>query len=69
MIYAVSLVMPFLVGLRAMFHTMTLEVPSIFIGGYVLYRLRCIGVSRYYLWVPLVALRILIGDNYTTYKW
>ncbi|KAL7470184.1 hypothetical protein ACHAXS_010443 [Conticribra weissflogii] len=67
-LYTLSLVMPYVVAVRDMIYTETLEVVYVFVLGYLLYRLRCCGLGKYYLWVPLVVLRILVGDQIFSYK-
>lgn len=66
-IYTFSLMIPYIVATRDMFYTKKFDVLFLFLGGYFLYRVRCLGLDKYYIWVPLVLLRILIGDQFVAY--
>jgi hypothetical protein len=62
--YTASLVAPWLVGLRHMVLTKSGEFPAMAGLGYLLFTLRRRGVDKYYLWVPVVLLRIWFGDDW-----
>eukprot|EP00550_Attheya_septentrionalis_P000807 CAMPEP_0198290574 /NCGR_PEP_ID=MMETSP1449-20131203/8383_1 /TAXON_ID=420275 /ORGANISM="Attheya septentrionalis, Strain CCMP2084" /LENGTH=460 /DNA_ID=CAMNT_0043989089 /DNA_START=207 /DNA_END=1586 /DNA_ORIENTATION=+ len=64
--YTISLVMPFIVGFRSLFYSFV-EFPMMLIIAAILYQLRRRGISKYTLWAPLVAGRILIGDQIINY--
>ncbi|KAL7548995.1 hypothetical protein ACHAWF_013873 [Thalassiosira exigua] len=66
-VYTISLVLPYFVAVRSMFYSQTPDALGLFVLGYLLYSLRCQGVGKYTLWVPVVLLRILIGDRLLTY--
>ena len=57
----------YIVAARSMLLSKTRDPLVLILLGYLLYRIRCLGVGKYSLWVPLVVLRILIGDNFITY--
>lgn len=63
--YTTTLIMPWFVGLRSLRH----GYDMVFTAGlaWVLYQLRRRGVNKYALWVPVVASRILWGDQF--YHW
>lgn len=67
MIYTASLVMPFLVVVRRYFITGSLDAPKMLLAGWVLYRIRCTGVNKYCIWIPVILYRVLLGDRYTKY--
>jgi cytochrome b involved in lipid metabolism len=60
--YTITLIMPWFVGLRSLQHG------SEFLGmaglGWILYQLRRRGINKYALWVPVIAARILWGDQF-----
>lgn len=66
-LYTASLVAPWWVGFRHMAITKSLEFPVMVVLGYLLFALRRSGVDKYILWVPVVLLRILIGDDWIAY--
>ncbi|KAL7561799.1 hypothetical protein ACA910_013337 [Epithemia clementina (nom. ined.)] len=61
--YTITLVMPYLVALRHGFVMGHWFFPSILTLAAFLFSLRRMGVSKYELWVPVVAARILVGDR------
>jgi hypothetical protein len=61
--YTISLCMPYLVGLRSWMHMKTPDFPILLAGGWLVYQLRRRGVGKYMLWLPLIAVRILVGDQ------
>jgi hypothetical protein len=63
-LYTASLVAPWFVGLRHVFIAKKFEFPAMVGLGYLLFWLRRRGVDKYALWVPVVVLRILIGDDW-----
>lgn len=67
MIYTASLVMPFLVVARRYFITGSLDAPKMLLAGWLLYRLRCTGINKYYIWVPVIIYRVLLGDKFTKF--
>ncbi|KAL9178761.1 hypothetical protein ACHAXT_003892 [Thalassiosira profunda] len=66
-VYTISLILPYLVAARSTFYSRTPDAIGLFVLGYLLYFLRCCGVGKYKLWVPVVVLRVLIGDRLLTY--
>jgi cytochrome b involved in lipid metabolism len=64
--YTISLVMPFFVGIRSISYSL-IEFPTMLIIAGILYQLRCRGIGKYTLWIPLVAGRILFGDMIFNY--
>ena len=64
--YTISLIMPFFVGIRSMSYSL-IDFPTMLIIGGILYQLRCRGIGKYTLWIPLVAGRILFGDMIFNY--
>lgn len=67
MIYTSSLVMPFLVVARRYFITRSYDAPKMLAAGWLLYRLRCSGVNKYCIWIPVILARILVGDEFMRY--
>jgi hypothetical protein len=65
-IYTTSLVMPFIVVARRYFITGSLDAPKMLLAGWVLYRLRCTGINKYLIWVPVIV-RVLLGDRFTKF--
>lgn len=65
--YTLCLVAPWLVGIRSSLFTKTLEFPLMTGFGYVLYKLRRKGISKYRLWIPVILARLMIGENFITY--
>eukprot|EP00970_Alexandrium_tamarense_P013017 scaffold3204_cov185-Alexandrium_tamarense.AAC.10 len=61
--YTTSLMLPYIVATRDMNYTRTPDVVVMFVIGSLLYRLRCLGVNKYILWVPMVVLRVFVGDR------
>lgn len=66
--YTVSLCVPFIVGARHLVFMQTPDFVAVAIIGWVAYQLRRCGVSKYAIWLPLVAARIAIGDRYINYQ-
>lgn len=66
-LYTASLIMPFIVAIRRMYQTRHPDVMALFFAGLALYRLRSMGIDKYYLWVPLVLFRVWLGDKYIVY--
>jgi hypothetical protein len=60
-------VMPFIVVARRYFITGSLDAPKMLLAGWVLYRLRCTGINKYLIWVPVVVFRVLLGDRFTKF--
>lgn len=67
-LYTISLVMPFFVTARRFLITGSIDVPKMLFAGWVLYRLRCMGINKYYIWVPVVLLRVFFGDKFTKFN-
>jgi hypothetical protein len=65
--YTICLLAPWLVGIRSGLVTMTPEFPLMTGLGYLMYKLRRNGVSKYSLWIPVILARILVGDSFITY--
>lgn len=65
--YTASLIAPYFVGIRSMLITRSLEFPSMLVMAGILYLLRCRGVNKYLLWVPVVTARVLVGDHYLSW--
>lgn len=63
--YTATLIAPWFVGLRSLQHGYE------FVGtagiAWMLYQLRRRGVNKYALWIPVVAARILLGDQFIHY--
>ena len=66
-LYTISLVMPFLVVVRRYFLTGSLDAPKMLVAGWILYRLRCTGINKYFIWVPVILCRICLGDKFIKY--
>ena len=66
--YTASLIAPYFVGLRSMIYMRSPDFPVMLVLAYTLYQLRRRGVSKYALWVPVVAGRMLFGDQLLTYN-
>jgi hypothetical protein len=66
-LYTSSLIMPFIVAIRRMYQTRHPDVMGLFVVGLALYRLRSMGIDKYYLWIPLVFFRVWLGDKYIVY--
>jgi len=67
-VYAGSLILPYIVALRCVVYSKEPDAVVIFVLGYLIYRLRCLGISKYPLWSSVVALRILFGDKFIAYE-
>jgi len=65
--YTLSLLAPWFVGIRSGLFTTTPEFPIMTAVGYLMYKLRRKGVSKYSLWIPVIVARILVGDKFITY--
>ena len=65
--YTFCLLVPWLVGIRSCLFTMTPEFPFMALLGYIMYKLRRNGASKYSLWIPVILARIMIGDRFITY--
>lgn len=63
-LYTAALVTPYVVALRSMVYMKTADVLGVFALGGALYQLRRRGVNKYVLWLPIIAARIAIGDQY-----
>ena len=63
--YTTTLIMPWFVGLRSLAHgpDMVLVAST----GWILYQLRRRGVNKYALWLPVIAARILWGDQFLSW--
>ena len=57
----------YLVALRSSFYSKTPDAIVIFVVGYLLYFLRCSGISKYRIWITVVLFRIFFGDFVFTY--
>ena len=69
MAYTVSLIMPFLVGIRSMWFIQEVwKLPALMMAAAVLFQLRRWGVNKYALWLPVFGARILWGDCVIPYK-
>ena len=68
LIYTASLCLPFVVGIRHLIFMRTPDFIVVAIIGWFAYQLRRSGVSKYAIWIPLVAARIAIGDHYINYQ-
>ena len=65
--YLVSLLFPFAAAAYPFVTTWTWDAPLAFLAGTTLFGLRCWGVSKYWLWGVLGALRIFYGDMFIRY--
>jgi hypothetical protein len=65
--YTASLMAPFLVALRSTWYMKSPQMLHLFLLGSVLYQLRCYGVNKYMIWLPVMAFRIFYGDRFLTY--
>ena len=65
--YTATLVVPYFVGLRSMAHMGTPDVMFMMGLAYAMYQARRRGVSKYQLWIPVLAARFLIGDKFINY--
>jgi hypothetical protein len=65
--YTATLIAPYVVGLRSMIYTRSLDVAYLFTLGGVLYQLRRRGVNKYVLWLPVILARVIAGDRYVSY--
>lgn len=66
-LYTWSLTMPYMVAIRRMVYTKNPDILCMFLFGWLLYKVRCTGINKYYLWVPIVVLRVAIGDKFIAY--
>jgi hypothetical protein len=66
--YTASLVAPWFVGLRDMAFTRSYRFPIMVLLGYGIFSLRRRGVGKYCIWIPVVILRFLIGDDNLIYR-
>ena len=66
--YTIALIVPYLVGLRSMLYSKTLDFPVFLALGWIIYQLRRQGVSKYALWLPAYAFRIAYGDQLINYQ-
>ena len=68
MAYLISLLLVFLVGIRHLFWMWSLDLIGLFVVALIAYQLRRMGADKFALWVPLVALRIAVGDRYLQWQ-
>lgn len=66
--YAASLLSVFFVGIRYILLTWNVELLALWVIVVAAYLLRFKGVNKYAIWVPLVIMRISLGDRYITYQ-
>jgi hypothetical protein len=64
MIYTATLIAPYFVAFRSILLTKTLELPIAFTIASVMFIIRRHGVSKYMLWIPMMAARIAFGDKF-----
>merc|ERR1711971_754800 len=63
-VYTVGLIMP----IPVLFRTVGLYESLQFMGlAAVLYQVRRKGINKYHIWVPLLALRAVVGDKFLAY--
>lgn len=68
-IYATMLSLVFVVGpLPYVLGNWTSDFLIIFGTGVLAYELRCRGVNKYAIWIPIVLLRVLVGDYVLDYR-
>jgi len=65
--YTAALIMPWIVGIRHTFIMQSPDIVGMALLGYAAYKLRRKGVSKYALWIPIAAARILVGDSFINY--
>ena len=68
MVYTISLVMPYLAGLRSMLFIKPWDLPLLLAIAGVLFQLRRQGVNKYIIWIPIYAARVLFGDRFIPYQ-
>lgn len=66
--YTITLIMPYFVAMRSMMYSKSLDFPIMAAMGWMLYQLRCRGVNKYVLWLPLYAFRIAYGDRFLNWQ-
>jgi hypothetical protein len=69
-LYSISLVMPFIVvvGRSVIKGALDSDALKLLLAGFLIYRLRCMGLKKYYIWVPVVLYRVFFGDKFTKYN-
>jgi hypothetical protein len=65
--YTATLIAPYIVALRSMLFSRSLDVAYIFPLGGLLFQLRRRGVNKYVLWLPVILTRVILGDQYVSY--
>mmetsp|Transcript_6346 Transcript_6346/g.12315 ORF Transcript_6346/g.12315 Transcript_6346/m.12315 type:complete len:420 (-) Transcript_6346:1820-3079(-) len=68
MAYLGSLLLVFLVGIRHLVWMWSWDLIGLFVVALVTYQLRRMGIDKFALWVPLVALRIAVGDDFLNWE-
>ena len=64
LLYTLTLVMPYFVGLRSNLWMHPASFPSMMAMGAALFGLRArFGISKYALWLPIYAVRIAVGNH------
>ena len=60
--YTITLLLPYLVGLRSMLYMQNIDFPLFLLASALLFQLRGRGVNKYALWIPFALGRFFCGD-------
>ncbi len=66
--YTATLIAPYFVAYRLTLFSKSLDLPILFVVASFMFMLRRMGTSKYVLWIPVIASRIMFGDMLLNYQ-